>query len=230
MIKQKFMVLDVETANSTDDALVYDIGFAICDRDGKIFDCASFIVTDIYDNEKDLMNTCYYAKKLPRYENGLKTGMFTKVSLYSARKIIKEYLNKYKITAVCAYNASFDTRALNTTERWITKSKYRWFLPYGTKIYCIWNMACQVICTQKGYAKYCYENNKISKSGNFMTSAETVYGYITKDVDFEESHTGFQDVCIEVAIMAHCFKQKKRMKKNINRCCWRIPQRKKEEI
>ena len=229
MKKQFFLVLDVETANSTNDALVYDIGFAVCDRKGEIYDCASFIVSDIYDGEKDLMDTAYYAKKLPQYEDGLKNQMFEKVSFYTARQRIKEVLQKYNIEAVCAYNAGFDTRALNTTQRWLTKSKYRWFLPYGTKVFCIWNMACQVICTQKKYVKFCLDNGFISKSGNIRTSAETVYAYIKKWEDFEESHTGFQDVLIEVQIMAHCFRQHKKMNKNINKYCWRIPQKKRKE-
>ena len=36
MGKDYYLVLDVETANSTNDPLVYDLGFAVCDRKGKI--------------------------------------------------------------------------------------------------------------------------------------------------------------------------------------------------
>lgn len=30
--KKYYLVLDVETANSTEDALVYDLGYVVCDK------------------------------------------------------------------------------------------------------------------------------------------------------------------------------------------------------
>ena len=42
-------------------------------------------------------------------------------------------------------------------------------------------------------------------------TAEVLYRYITKDVDFIESHTGIEDVMIEKEIFAYCIKQKKKM-------------------
>jgi hypothetical protein len=224
MRKNYYLVLDVETANSTEDALVYDLGFAVCDKKGIIYEADSFVVTDIFFDERELMESAYYAKKLPQYFQGIKEKTFKVRSFYQVREILRKILLKYSITAVCAYNADFDTRALNTTQRWLTKSKYRFFLPYGTKIFCIWNMACQTICLQKSYVKFCLENGLVSNCGNIKTSAETVYAYLTDNADFNEEHTGLRDVLIEVQIMAHCFRQHKRMEKGINRLCWRIPQ------
>lgn len=224
MKKQYFLVLDVETANSTEDALTYDVGFLVCDRTGKVYEGASYVVTDIFDKEKELMDTAYYAKKLPQYYEGLKKGEFTRASFYKVRQHIKTLIEKYDCI-VCAYNANFDITALNNTQRFLTKSKYRWFLPYGTEVNCIWHMACQVICTQKRYKKFCLENGFVSPSGNIKTSAETVYAYMHKDEDYKECHTGFQDVVIETEILQHCFRQHKKMKRKINQYCWRIPQR-----
>ena len=42
--KKYYLVLDVETANSTDDALVYDLGYVVCDKKGNIYEADSFIV------------------------------------------------------------------------------------------------------------------------------------------------------------------------------------------
>ena len=44
--KKKYLILDVETANSMDDPLVYDIGFAIADNTGKIYEAYSFVISD----------------------------------------------------------------------------------------------------------------------------------------------------------------------------------------
>lgn len=230
MKKNYYLVLDVETANSTDDPLVYDLGFAICDRKGNIYETESYVVSDIFYKETELMQTAYYHEKLPKYYEGIKKQAFKVINFYMAKKRIADLIEKYNIKAVCAYNASFDTKALNTTQRYLTNSKYRYFLPYGTEIYCIWHMACQVICTQKRYIKFCLDNGFVSESGNIKTSAETVFAYMTKNEKYEECHTGLQDVLIETQIMAKCFAQHKKMNKKINRLCWRIPQSKVKEM
>ena len=228
--KKYYLVLDVETANSTDDALVYDLGYVVCDKKGNIYEADSFIVSDIFFEEANLMQSAYYAKKIPTYLEGIKNRAFNVVTFKQAREKLLNALKTYKVEAVCAYNANFDYTALNTTQRWLTKSKYRYFLPYGTKVYCIWHMACQLICTQKNYIKFCLENGFVSPSGNIKTSAETVYAYMTNNADYDENHTGLEDVLIETKILAKCFAQHKRVEKNINRFCWRIPQTKAKEV
>ena len=226
MAKKKFyLVLDVETANSTDDPLVYDLGGAVCDKKGNIYDTFSFIVRDIFDLESDLMQSAYYAKKIPLYHNGLNQGQFQRVSFYTARKHVLDLIKCYSITEVYAYNANFDRNALNKTQRWLSKSKYRYFLPFGVKFNCIWHMACQTICSQKTYYNWATANGLVSPAGNLKTSAETVYAYISNQDQFEEDHTGLQDVLIEVAILAHVFRQHKKVDRSINRLCWRIPQK-----
>lgn len=222
-----FLAVDVETANSTEDALVYDFGYAVCDRQGNIYESGSYIVSDIFYGEADLMTSAYYAAKIPQYIEGITSKMHTVVSFRRLRFLVADIFKRYPIEAVCAYNAHFDYSALNTTERYLTSSRYRYFFPYGTQVYCIWHMACQVLCTQKRYRKFCEEHDLASPSGNIKTSAETVYAYLTKNADFDESHTGLEDVKIEVEILAKCFAQHKKMDKRINRSCWRIPQKRK---
>lgn len=228
--KKYYLVLDVETANSTEDALVYDLGYVVCDKKGNIYEADSFIVSDIFYKEAELMQSAYYAKKIPMYLEGIKNRAFNVVTFFEARERLLTAMRRYKVEAVCAYNANFDYTALNTTQRWLTKSKYRFFLPYGTKVYCIWHMACQLICTQKAYIKFCLENDFVSSSGNIKTNAETVYAYMMGDCCYEENHTGLEDVLIETKILAKCFAQHKKVEKNINRFCWRIPQAKAKEI
>ena len=228
--KTYYLVLDVETANSTDDALVYDLGYAIVDRFGNVYEADSFVVSDIFYDEAELMTSAYYAEKIPQYIQGIKDRAFKVRTFRQVRWLIKDAMERWNCSIVCAYNANFDVTALNTTERWLTKSQYRYFLPYGTQVFCIWHMACQVICTQTKYIKFCLANNFVSPSGNIKTSAEAVYAFLTKDSHYEECHTGLKDVLIESKIMAECFRKHKKMEKNINRLCWRIPQKKAKQI
>lgn len=216
--KKYVIVLDVETANMTEDALVYDLGFGVYDKQGNEYESYSKVITNIFDKEKDLMQSAYYSKKLPQYYEQLENGTRERMGILQAKKLIREVMEKYKIKEVYAYNANFDLTALNKTVRYVTKSKVRYFFPYGTKVCCIWHMACQVLCTQKTFLKQGVRNG----NGNLITNAERVYSYI-KNIDFQEEHTGLEDTRIEAQIMAWCFRQHRKMNRNINRACWRIP-------
>ena len=50
------VVVDVETTGGFDKPLVYDLGIAICDKDGKVHIGASFIIDEIFNN-KALMSS-----------------------------------------------------------------------------------------------------------------------------------------------------------------------------
>lgn len=224
MKKQYYLIFDVETANSTEDALVYNIGYAVKDRQNRTYLERSLLVSDIFNDEQDLMKSAYYAKKIPEYYEEIVNGKTEVVSFYALRQIITAIMKQFPGIIICAYNAHFDINAMNVTLRWLTKSKYRYFFPYGTQVWDIWHMACQTICTQKGYRKFCEKWNFKTKSGYLATNAEIVYAYITKNPLFTEEHKGFDDVIIESEILNYCFRQHKKMNRQINRACWRIPQ------
>lgn len=223
-----YLVLDVETANGLDDPLVYDIGGCVCDKQGRVYTSFSFTIRDIFVYERELMRTAYYSDKIPSYIAEHQRGTREMVSFYEARKYILELMRAYNIADVCAYNAYFDRNALNTTQRWLTKSKQRYFFPYGTNFICIWNMACQTLCQRKTYKQFCEQHNFTSNrkgepnAKNYSTSAETVYKYLILDPLYEEEHKGLNDVMIETYIFARCFAAKKRFYngKGIKRNCW----------
>jgi hypothetical protein len=144
-----------------------------------------------------------------------------KVSIWEARKRVNKAIKIFNIKEVYAYNANFDNTTLNNTIRYITSSSVRWFLPYGINVCCIWHIACQVLGIQKTFQ---YENIRNEK-GNLLTSAERMFAYIDQNEEFEEEHTGLADALIETQILARCFKSHKKIDKNINRACWRIPQK-----
>ena len=221
--KKYFMVLDVETANTTDskhnDGLVYDIGFTIMDKKGNIYAERSFCIKEIFD-WVDLMQSAYYAEKRPIYYEKMRNKEMEKVTIWEARQRIKKALEYFGITEVYAYNANFDYTTLNNTVRYLSGSGCRWFLPYGTQICDIWHIACQVLGTQKTFQK----ENIRNENGNLLTNAERMYAYMIQDQDFEESHTGLEDAKIESQILARCLRTHKHIDKKINRACWRIPQ------
>lgn len=208
-----YMVIDTETANSTDYPLAYDLGIAIVDKRGKIYRTHSLVLADIYCNEKELMKTAYYADKLPKYETALKSGDRKLVSIFTAKKIVKELCDEYKVKAIMAHNAPFDNRALNTTIRYVTKSKMRFFLPYGIPLYDTMRMAKDTICKQKTFVKFVDKHDLRTPTGRIPSNANVLYKYISGDPTFEEEHQGLDDVLIEAQIFAKCMAQHKPMKK-----------------
>ena len=223
--KKYIMILDVETTNNDmtskfNDGLVYDIGFTVADKNGKVYAKRSFVIAEIFD-WTELMSTAYYKNKLPIYYDRLAKGLMKKVSIWEARKRVNKAIKIFNIKEVYAYNANFDNTTLNNTIRYITSSSVRWFLPYGINVCCIWHIACQVLGIQKTFQ---YENIRNEK-GNLLTSAERMFAYIDQNEEFEEEHTGLADALIETQILARCFKSHKKIDKNINRACWRIPQK-----
>lgn len=225
-----FWVKDTETAGSLLNPLVYDDGFKITNRKGEVAERMSIVVRDIYEGQKEIMETAYYAKKLPKYEVKLASGERQMMSFYELRQLFIELSNKYDAREVYAYNINFDRRALNNTMRFVTDNKYRYFFPFGTKFHCIWNMACQVLLARPSYIKFALENGYLSEKGNILTNAECCYRYITKNTDFVEEHEGIDDVEIETEILLKCLRQHKKMNTKPNQACWRMVQKKRKEM
>lgn len=225
--KHYILVLDTETANTltyTDDngkqkmdmsnVLVYDCGFAVVDTHGVVYETHSYVNRDIFHAERDLMQSAYYAWKIPRYEKEIAEGSRKVATTYEIRAAMLDVIERYGIKEVAAYNARFDDNALKVTERYCTGSKYRYWFPFGMVDYWdIMRMAQDVICSQNSYKEWCKKRGYVLPNGVPRKTAEIVYRYISGQEDFEENHTGLEDVLIETAIMAHCFRQHKPMRK-----------------
>lgn len=224
--KKYILVLDVETAGDVGkNPLCYDVGFVVADKKGNIYEEHSFAISEIFDDDA-LMRSAYYYTKLPLYREKISQGIMKVKPFRYVRRVILNIIEKYNIKTVAAYNAYFDfVKALNNT--WQELTNYPFFFPYevgkNLEINCIWHMACQTIFSQKSFPKWAFENGYYSKAGNLKTNAEVAYNWMMKTTDFVEEHTGLADVYIEVAIMAWCYKQHKKMNRKINRMCWRIP-------
>ena len=211
--KNYYIVLDTETTNGFDDPLVYDNGFAVIDKTGKVYEAYSFVNREVFCGMKDLMQSAYYAEKIPQYWEQIKNHTRKITNFYMIRKTLSDVCKKYNVKAIMAHNARFDYNALTTTQRYLTKSKYRWFFPYGVEIWDTLKMAQDTICKQKSYKNWCRENGYVTKGNRPQATAEILYRYITGDYDFKESHTGLEDVMIEKEIFAHCMRQHKPMRK-----------------
>lgn len=224
MVNHSVSILDTETANFVNQPLPYDIGYRIlnpvtfetlCER--------SFVVQETF-MDKDLMKSAYYAKKVPQYWEDIKSGKREMKRITTIRKIMAEDFKKYNVTMVGAYNMGFDKRAVNNGIRYNTYSQYRWFLPYGVELFDIWHGACSSFLRSKHFINWALKNGFVSDKGNIQTSAEVAYKYITKNLDFVESHTGLEDVAIETEIFKKIFRCKMKFDFSLVGSPWRIVQ------
>ena len=218
------IVLDTETANTIQDengldmtnVLFYDLGFQLVDSHGRTYGKKfSFVNSDIFTHEAELMQSAYYAKKIPQYREDLASGKRILANTYEIRKALVDLINKYDCKFVCAHNARFDYNSLNNTQRWTTKSRFRYFLPYGLEWWDTLKMARSVMGKMPTYQRFCAENDYTTKTGKPRFTAEICYRFITKDNTFVESHTGLEDVEIETEILRYCHRQHKAMKKKL---------------
>ena len=217
------LVLDVETANTLEDPLPYDIGICVADKRGNIYERRSYAVRELFIDERAMMRSAYYADKLPSYSEEIRAGQRKLDNFFTIRRKIFALMEEYNITEVYAYNARFDITALNNLTRWLTGSRSRYFFPANITVKCIWNMACQTICQRKTYRDFCEAYIFLANNDkNYKTSAEIVYRYLTLNPDFEEEHKGIDDVNIETSIMAACYASHKAMPhgQGIRRNCW----------
>ena len=219
--KNYYVVLDTETCPidkeyegvSANNMFTYDIGFAIIDKKGRVYEKFSYIVKEIFFGEKDLMQSAYYASKIPMYEEQIQDGSRKVATLYDIRKCLKEVMEKYSTNIVMCHNARFDDITLKITQRWLTKSKFRYFLPFGTEVWDTLKMARDILGKRKSYISWCKSNGYMTKNGLPRMTAEIIYRYISGNEDFVESHTGLEDVMIEKEIFAFCMRQHKPMRK-----------------
>lgn len=194
---------------------VYDAAWAVVDKRGSVYKTRSFVVDEIFNHETELMQSAYYAKKIPQYKKEIAQGLRIVASFYEIRQALLEDIAEFEVTEIYAHNMRFDYGTLNNTQRWLTKSKFRYFFPYGMEICDTLKMSRQVIGKMPTYRKFCEENGYLTKNGQLRFTAEILFRFISKNNDFEESHTGLEDVMIEKEILAYCFKQHKAMERRL---------------
>lgn len=220
---KKFIVLDTEATNTGNadrgrfgvGAQVYDLGYIVADASGAIYYENNIIVADTF-NDAALMQSAYYANKIPQYYQALASGSVKLMSMRDALKTLRADLRTYNVRDVWAYNAMFDRDALNSSVSQASNGFCEWALPYGTKWRDIMRYAQSTICNTKKYRAWCEGHDLITKAGRPRVTAEAVYQYLTGDDGYTEKHTALADARDELAILLACLKRKQKMPKRFN--------------
>ena len=216
--KKYFMVLDTETCPidrefegvDAKNMLAYDIGYCIVDKKGNVYRQGSYIISEIFFGEfYTKLQSAYYANKIPNYMKDIANGSRVVKTWSQISYILRQVISEFNITTVVAHNARFDYGVLKNTKDYLNAYS---MLPY-IEWYDSLKMARSVIGKMSTYKRFCENNGFITKTGQCQFTAEVIYRFITKDLEFKESHTGLEDTLIEKEILAYCFKQHKKMDK-----------------
>lgn len=200
------IVLDTETANSLQEPICYDIGWAVVDDDINPIKTESYAVAEVFLDPL-LMTSAYFAEKIPQYWEEIKNGERKLARLSTIAKTFRADCIAYDISEVYAHNAHFDDLSLKLTQRYLTGSRYRYFLPYGVTVCDTLKMARVAFGKDEQYRKFCEENGYLTARNQLKMTAEVLYRFITGNNEFSEEHKGLADVLIEKEILRECLRR-----------------------
>ena len=200
------LMIDTETTNDIDCPIVYDVGYQIFTLADGVLCEKSFVNADVFLDEK-LMCSAFFADKIPTYWQDIREGKRTLRKWYNIKRELTKDCRDFQVKIVCAHNASFDNRAMNTTQRYITTSRNRFFLPFGCEWWDTLKMARQVLKNNDSFGEFCFENEYLTKRGCRRYTAEIIFKWLSQNPTFEEKHTGLEDVKIERQIFEFIISQ-----------------------
>lgn len=208
--KQKYiMFIDVETIGSlyvSESVLPFEIGMKVVDTENlKVVKEKSYLVRKFFNNKYIMLST-FSATKYPEYLKKIETDKRYKLmSVNDISKDIEKIAQRYNIKVMTAHNGNFDKTAMA-----------RLFDDFGTdnpfeNIDLLDTLELsKVITFSKDYANYCIahkdrlndmkESCFITNSGRVRVTAQAIYCYITNNSQFQEAHTGLEDIDIEIEI------------------------------
>lgn len=196
------VIFDTETT-SLNKPFCYNLGYVIVDASTfEILKKEDFVIKQIWEN-LPLFATAYYAEKRNIYISAMRGKKAEMIKYgYAMSKMITDF-KRYDVKKAYAYNASFDDSVFSFNCDW-----YKVRNPFDNiPIYDIRGMVTKFITDTENYKNFCEENEFFTETKrNYSTTAETVYRYITKNLDFEEAHTALSDSIIETEIMHYCIK------------------------
>lgn len=189
------MIFDTETT-SLDKPFCYNVGYQIVSTETReILVARDYVVEQVWHN-LPLFQSAYYADKRPIYVARMRAHKVVMDKFgYICRQMNRD-IKQYEVSHAYAYNSSFDDKVFTFNCDW-----YKCSNPFDTvQIHDIRGYAHKFIVNED-YLAYCEEHELFTETGNYSTTAEAVYRYISGEDDFNEEHTALHDSEIETDIL-----------------------------
>ena len=193
------MVFDTETT-SLEKPFCYNIGYTIYNTDERIKVARKdFVVEQVWHNTM-LFTTAYYADKRQIYVDRMrarkcKMAKFGYITQEMARDIVE-----FEIAHAFAYNSPFDVSVFEYNCDW-----FKCINPFdNVAIHDIRGYVHKCIAWEDDFQSFCDKHEYYTESGNYSTTAETVFRYLSNNTEWEEEHTALADSDIECDVLVHC--------------------------
>lgn len=193
------IVFDTETT-SINKPFAYNIGYIIVNAETReTLLRRDYVVEQVWQN-LELFSSSYYAEKRPIYVNRMRARQVIQDKFgYICRQMYRD-IKTFEIENGYAYNSTFDIGVFEFCCEW-----YKVQNPLDNiKVHDIWGFVSEFISNTEDYQFFCETNELFTESGNYSASAENVYKYITRNLDFVEEHTALADSEIESEILFEC--------------------------
>ena len=208
--KERYLLfVDTETIGSLfvkDSVLPFEIGTKVYDTETKKFVREKSYLVRKFFNNKYIMYSTFSATKYPSYFEKLNNDKRYKTcSVNDIMQDLSKVISRYSIKIMVAHNGNFDKTAINRLcEDFGTENPFENLDLLDTM------ELSKIITFSKEYTNYCIENKDIlnsikescfiTNSGRVRTTAQAIYSFITQNPNFEEAHTGLEDIDIEIEI------------------------------
>lgn len=188
-------IFDTETT-SLDKPFCYNIGYVIADSvTEEVLLKREFVVEQVWHN-LPLFESAYYANKRPLYVQGMRAHKIVMDKFGYICGQMRRDFKQYAVTSAYAYNSSFDEKVFQFNCDW-----FKCLNPFDeVPIFDIRGYVHNFMMDEN-FFRFCEENERFTETGNYSTTAETLFQYITFNPDFEEAHTALNDAEIEMKIL-----------------------------
>jgi len=193
------MVFDTETT-SLNKPFCYNVGYIIAAVNtetctAKILCEKEYVIEQVWHNPM-CFATAYYADKRPLYVKAMRAR---KISMDKWGKVTQDMIRdikRHEVSGAYAYNSSFDEKVFSFNCDW-----FKTINPFdNVPIFDIRGYAHKGLMT-KEFFDFCDRHERFTESGNYSTTAETMFQYLTQNESFEEEHTALADSQIELKIL-----------------------------
>ena len=195
------VVFDTETV-SLEKPFCYNIGYTIVEvESGKTLIKRDYVVEQVWHNPM-LFITAYYADKRDIYVKAMRSRKTVMEKYgYICQAMIRDFI-AYDVKGAYAFNSPFDDKVFTYNSEWFKCNN-----PFDNMP--IFDIRGYVhhFMVDDNFKAFCEDYGYFTDSGNYSTTAEVMYRYLTGNTEFIEDHTALSDSEIESAILLECIKR-----------------------